>query len=316
VFEHWRIGAVERAVLETLDELGALPDRPYAKCARVVGRMAHERGVSPRYGYDALCTLSQSWLQQIALVDFHGNLGSPDDRPANPRYTEARLSRAGVIALAAERGRGPKVPVALINGDLHVDGSAPPYSPARVIGALLAVIDDPRLADAEIAGLVGPPECPTGCEVSCDYRALGGGEQTELVLTAQLTIEPREGRTAIVVTHLPLGVGVNTVGEALAARVESRVRFDPLGDEGAFRELGLPLRDVRDESNGTFARIVCVLQKGADVTDVEAQIAVTWGVRTRSQVQLAAPLAQLVRELVDDDADVQRDTLAELAALR
>jgi len=162
--EHWRLGAVERAVLETLDELGARHDRPHVKCARVVQALAAGRGVSPRYGYDALCKLSQPWLQHVTLVDFHGNHGSPDDRPANPRYTEARLSHAGVIALAAERGVGPRVPVALINGDLHVDGSAPPYSPSRVLAALVAVIDDPGLADADIVELVGLPNSRPGAK--------------------------------------------------------------------------------------------------------------------------------------------------------
>src|SRR5262245_10979478 len=267
--DHWRVGVVERAVLETLDDVGARPDGPHRKCASVVRRLAEERGVHPRYGYDALCTLSQPWLQHVVLVDFHGNCGSPDDRPANPRYTEARLSRAGAIALAAERAEGPKVPVALINGDLHVDGSAPPYSPTRVLAALLAIIDNPRIDDAGVVDLVGPPEAPTGCAVACDYRALGAGDHTVLTMTAQLTIEPHDMGTAIVVTHLPLGIGVDAVADALAARVNVRERFDSHPDEEAFAELGLPLRDIRNESRGTFARIVCELRRGADVADVE-----------------------------------------------
>lgn len=120
------------------------------------------------------------------LVDFHGNYGSADegDRPANPRYTEARMASAGALALAAERGDGPRVPVRLINGDLHVDGSAPPYSPRRVIDTLLALVDDPRLSDDEIVDRVGPPESPTGCGVGCDDRALAAGESVGMILTA------------------------------------------------------------------------------------------------------------------------------------
>jgi DNA gyrase/topoisomerase IV subunit A len=311
--DRWRVGAVERAVLEALDELGARPDRPHVKCARVVRRLAVEHGVSPRYGYAALCTLSQPWLQHVALVDFHGNNGSPDDRPANPRYTEARLSRAGAIVLAAERGDGPKVPVALINGDLHVDGFAPPYSPTRVIAALLTIIDNRGLDDSVIVELVGPPASPTGCSVDCDYRVLGAGDQTVLTLMAHLTTERRDTGTAIVVTHLPLGIGDDAVMYALVDRVNLRERFNTHRGEKAFAELALPLRDIRNESSATLTRIVCEPRRGADVADVEAQIGSTWGVRTRSQVQLAAPLAEIMRELVDDDVDAQRDTLARLA---
>jgi DNA gyrase/topoisomerase IV subunit A len=313
--DHWRLGVVERAVLETLDNLGAQPDRPHVKSIRVVRRLTDERGVSPRYGYDSLCKLSQAWLQQVALVDFHGNCGSPDDRPANPRYTEARLSRSGAIALAAERDQGPKVPVALINGDLHVDGLAPPYSPARVTAALLAIIDNPRLTDAAIVELVGPPESPTGCGVACDYHLLAAGDPTAMIMTAELTIEAVHTGAAIVLTHLPLGIGGERVMSALVARVNSLARLDPDRVPQEFVELALPLKDVRDESYGTVTRIVCELRSEANITEVEPQIASTWGVRTRSQVQLAAPLAQLMRELVDEDPEAQREALAALANL-
>src|SRR5437868_2563170 len=89
--ESWRLGVVERSVLEALAAADALPGRAHRKCANIVNRMNAELGVSPRYAYDALCTLGRDWLLQLPLVDFHGNNGTPDgDPPANPRYTEAR----------------------------------------------------------------------------------------------------------------------------------------------------------------------------------------------------------------------------------
>ena len=57
--------------------------------------------------------------------------------------TEARLSPAGVVAVDAERGVGPRVPVVLINGDLYVDGAAPPLSPKRVVTAFRALLENP-----------------------------------------------------------------------------------------------------------------------------------------------------------------------------
>jgi DNA gyrase/topoisomerase IV subunit A len=315
VADHWRLGLVERSVLETMDHLGARPDRPHVKCARIVQRLADELGVSPRYGYDSLCTMSQAWLLHLPLVDFHGNNGSADeyDRPANPRYTEARLSPAGAIALAADLGEGPRVPLALINGDLHVDGLSPPFSPTRVVATLLALSDDPHLTDEDIVERIGPPSSPTGCGVACDYVALAAGESTEMILTAQMNYEPVAGAQLIVLTHLPLGVGGDTVVQALAARVESLSRRDPDWDADEFAELALPLRDVQNGSYGDVTRIVCELREDAIPADWDAQIASTWGVSTRGQVQLRAPLAQLMRELVDEDLAAQRAALVMLS---
>jgi DNA gyrase subunit A len=310
--EHWRLGVVERHVLEALDRIGAGPDRPHRRCADIVQVLADEFGVNPRYGYDSLCTLAQPWLLHVPLVDFHGNCGSADagDHPAHPRYTEARLASAGALALAAERGDGPPVPVTLINGNLHVDGTAPPYSPRRVIDTLLSLVDDPRVSDQEIIDRVGPPESPTGCGVGCDDRALAAGGGVGMILTAQLSQARGERGQPIVLTNLPLGIGSDTVVQALASRATAGRR-----NRGSqeFGQLGLQLREVRDESSGNGTRIVCEVPDDADVARVEFQIASTWGVTTRHQAQLAAPLAQLVRELLDNDPAAQRATLDALS---
>jgi DNA gyrase/topoisomerase IV subunit A len=320
--DHWRHGVVERAVLEAFEQLDAGPDRPHRNSAKVVHRMAEQFGISPRFGYDALCRLSQPWLLHFPLVDFHGNLGSPDDLPSSPRMTEARLSHPGMCVLAAERGTGPLVPVALINGDLHVDGMSPPYSPRRVIATLLAVADDPKLSDEEIIERVGPPASPTGCGVACDYVALGAGESTPMVLTAHLTYELFEGGQLLILTHLPLGIGADMAVQALAARVEAMGSGDPDWEPDEFDEDSgswstsisdpLPLADVRNESDDDGVRIVCEPLKHTIPSHCEAQVASTWGVRTRRQVRLSAPLPELIRELVDRDSGAQRAALAGL----
>ena len=313
--ERRSLGIVERAVLETLDRLGARADRTHVKNARIVQALADDHEVSPKYGYDALCTLAQPWLLHLPLVDFHGNYGSADegDRPANPRYTESRLSTAGTLTLAAERGAGPQVPVALINGDLHVDGLAPPFSPTRVITALLALADDPRIDDEEIVERVGPPASPTGSGVTCDLAALAAGAPTVMIQTAHLAVEQGDRGALIVLTHLPLGIGDDTIMRALADRANARWH-DLDDDSDDIDELILPLRDVRNESHGDVTRIVCELRPGAMLADCEQRIAGTWGVKVRREVQLSAPLARLVHDLIDEDAVAQRSALAALMA--
>lgn len=300
-------------MLEALDRLGARSDRPHMKCARLVQALADDHGVSPKYGYDALCTLALPWLLHLPLVDFHGNWGSLDtgDRPANPRYTEARLSTAGTLALAAERGAGPQVPVGLINGDLHVDGVAPPFSPTRVVATLLALAEDPALNDEEIIELVGPPESPTGCGVACDLADLAAGASTTMIQTAHLAVERRDRGAVIVLSHLPLGVGAETITQALADRAATR-RHDVIDGSDALDQLLLPLRDVRNESFDDVTRIVCEPGPEAVLADCEQRIASTWGVRVHRAVKLRAPLAELTRDLVDEDAAAQRSALATL----
>jgi DNA gyrase/topoisomerase IV subunit A len=203
----------------------------------------------------------------------------------------------------------------LINGDLHVEGVAPPFSPTRVVATLLALADDPALSDAEIVARLGPPESPTGCGIACDLDALASGAPTAMVQTAHLTVEAGDRGAVIVLSHLPLRVGNDTVARAIADRVNARWRRDNVNDGEALDELALPLRDVRDESYGAVTRIVCEPRPEAMIEDCEQRIAATWGVRVvMPRVQLPAPLAQLVRGLVDEDAAAQRSALAALTA--
>ena len=322
--EHWRLGVVERSVLEAMDQLGLRPDRLHRKCANIVHRAAEEFGVSTRYGYEALCAMSQPWLLHLLLVDFHGNNGGVDFAAAPPEMTEARLSSVGVLALDGERGSGPRVPVMLINGDLHVDGWAPPLSPSRVMAALRALQDAPDLSDDDLIERVGPPESPTGCNVVCDHLALGRGEPTEMICAAQMSHEHLEDRRLIVLSCLPPGVGDDTLIETIAGRVEAMNPGDPFWEPWHVGDwqvrhgspdaaTAIPLADIRNESTGAGwgnqTRIVCELLPEADLAECQQAIATIWGVRTERQVQLAAPLPQLMRELVDDDQEAQRAAL-------
>ena len=92
--EYWRHGVVERAVLEAMDQLGARRDGPHRKCGDIIGQAETDFGISRRFGYDALCSMSRPWLLHLPLIDFHGNLGSADEyhRPGDATATKARLS--------------------------------------------------------------------------------------------------------------------------------------------------------------------------------------------------------------------------------
>jgi hypothetical protein len=323
-----RLGVVQTAVLEALDELGAQPDHPYKKCAAVVRHLSDRHGISPRYAYDSMCRQASPWLLNVPLVDFHGNLGSldPNDRPSAPRYTEARLAGAGKLTLDARRGAVPPLPVGLINGDMYVDGTAPPFAPDRVASALATLLEDSQLPDAEIIMRVGPPAFPSGCEVAGDLNALAAGEPVELVLSARLTVEAHD-EPHIVVSHLPYQVSPEELAQAIANRAEPR--FERLGHRPAAqvaRDMGLalPLRDVRIESTGvdtggverTFSgastRVVCLLRRDANVDDCIRRLRDTWGVTTRPVVGLRAPLPKLLRDFIDNDGRAQ---LAALQAL-
>jgi hypothetical protein len=95
-----------------------------------------------------------------------------NDPPASPYYTEVRLSPAGQIALAAERGQIAPVPIGLINGNTHRQGTRPPFRPAAVIGTLRQVLAWPRLPARQITAIMGPPDFITGCTVTGDLAAL------------------------------------------------------------------------------------------------------------------------------------------------
>src|SRR4051794_31986036 len=179
------LGFVDVAILEALDALGAHHDRPHCKSAKVVAAVGDAIGLGPRYAYDMLVELVRDDIVNAVLVDGHGNFGTVDDPPANERYTEARLSRAGELALAAEQG-GPPVPVGLVNGDFHVGGTRPPFEPHRLIEALVRICDDPATSDDQIVSMVGPPSFPTGCAVAGDVAALAAGRPVDLELQARI----------------------------------------------------------------------------------------------------------------------------------
>jgi DNA gyrase/topoisomerase IV, subunit A len=103
--ERTGLGTVEIAILE------ALETSRYLSCSKALARVEERIGLAPGYAYEVLVDLARPWTMPVNLVHGQGNFGSRgNDPPANFRYTEARITRAGRVALAAERGEMAPVP--------------------------------------------------------------------------------------------------------------------------------------------------------------------------------------------------------------
>lgn len=274
------LGQLELLMLESLDELGAGPDDAFVRSARVTGHASRAHGIGPAYGYTVLLDLARDWLVNLPLVDFHGNPGSVDFGPADSRYTEVRLNRLGRAVLDARLGEGPAVPVGLINGTVHVDGRDPPLDPRRVARGLRAAAAD--ASDDELIDMIGLPSFPTGCEVVGDPRQFAAGEPTRMELRARFH---KSAENRFVISHLPLRVGASEVSLTLMELAD-----DPRSN----RRLGI--HDVNDGSTlETGIQIDVALRAGYRADDTIDQLRNIWGLHTVVDVQLPAPLPDLLR---------------------
>jgi len=303
--ERTGLGLVERLVLEAMADLDALPNRPYIKCARIAETVRSVHGVHADQAYATLCALAADWSLSVPLVDGHGNFGSADWSPGASRYTEARLTPAGLLAVQSARGALPTLPFGLVLGDMYAGGGAPPFDLTRVLDALTLAIERPDADDRDLAAMVGPPAFPTGCSVDVDVDELHAGASTRLRMSARVTVEG--GR--LVLTHLPLGVGGNDILVSVAGRSRPVEHHPDLAD--ATR---LPVVDLNDESDRGATRIVCTLREGADVEATVAQLLDLWPVSAGRQCRLDSPVATLIRQAVDGDSIRQLDAVARLRA--
>ncbi|NET38323.1 MAG: DNA topoisomerase IV, partial [Cyanothece sp. SIO1E1] len=259
---------VHRRILYAMHELGLTPDRPYRKCARVVGDVLgkyHPHG--DQAVYDALVRMVQDFSSRYPLLAGHGNFGSVDnDPPAAMRYTETRLAPIGNDALLAEIGEATvdftdnfdssqqepvvlptQLPFLVLNGSTGIAvGMAtniPPHNLAEVVDGLIALIDRPDLSDARLFELIPGPDFPTGGEIINtkgvhDAYRTGRGSIPIRGITQLEEIQSGRGRhrrPAIVVTELPFQVNKASWIEKIADLVnQGRI-------EG--------ISDIRDESD-------------------------------------------------------------------
>ena len=274
---------VQRRILFAMQELGLTPDRPYRKCARVVGDVLgkyHPHG--DQAVYDALVRLVQTFASRHPLLDGHGNFGSvDDDPPAAMRYTETRLAPIAHQALLEEIGddtvdfasnfdgsqQEPTVlpaqlPFLLLNGcsgiAVGMATSIPPHNLGEVVDGLIALIRQPGLSDERLLELIPGPDFPTGGEVllssglqdtylhgrgSIPMRGVAHTEEVQLG-------KGRHKRNAVVVTELPYQLSKAGWIEKLAESVND-------GKIGG-------IADIRDESDRDGMRVVVELRRDAE----------------------------------------------------
>ena len=290
---------VQRRILYAMKELGLSPDKPHRKSARIVGDTMgkyHPHGDSSIY--DALVHMTEGYSLNAPLVDGHGNFGSIDgDGAAAMRYTEARLSKPGMMLLDnLDKGlvdflpnfddseKEPAVlpatlPNLLINGTTGIAvGMAtniPPHNPTEVIDAVIAYMDRPGISIDKLMDYIPAPDFPTGGIIinASDMRDIYEKGEGKIRLRARTEIEKGDaGRTNIVITEIPYTISGNKLKlvESLAALAKDKV-FDEI-------------YDVRDESSKEGIRIVVEVKKGRDIDNLlnglykKSQMEDTYGV--------------------------------------
>jgi hypothetical protein len=321
------VGVVELVILEVLDSLGAGPDRPSIANTTALAKVEARIGLAPGYAYQVLVDLARWWTVPVRLVHGEGNYGEKrDDGPASdPRHTESRLSPAGDVVLAAERGQLAPVPVGLINGNAYRGGIRPPFRPERVIEAVREVIRRPRVTGTELVEIVGMPDFLTGCTVIGDAAALAAGLPTVLRLQAEVSViddpaaltgdrpagpRPRGragatvGQGGVLVEHMPPNASRWAVMKEIS--VNGRIMY-PGGD------VSLPLQDVADISRSGDDRFICIPEPGVAPELLRDLLLDFEGITTTMPVELPGSLPDLITGWVRAYQD--EDLLASLARL-
>ncbi len=271
---------VHRRILYAMHELGLTPDRPYRKCARVVGDVLgkyHPHG--DQAVYDALVRMVQTFSSRYPLLDGHGNFGSVDnDPPAAMRYTETRLSPVSHGAMLGDISEAlvdfidnfdnsqqepvvlpTQLPNLLLNGcsgiAVGMATNIPPHNLGEVVDGLIAMIDRPQITDEELFRLIPGPDFPTGGEIISTegileaYRTGRGSIPVRGICQFE-EVRPGKGRqrrNAIVVTELPYQVNKAGWIEKIAHLVNAGKL------EG--------IADIRDESDRDGMRVVIELKR-------------------------------------------------------
>ncbi|CAA9513565.1 MAG: DNA gyrase subunit A, partial [uncultured Rubrobacteraceae bacterium] len=270
---------VHRRVLFGMNDLGLQPNRPYAKCAKIVGEVMgnyHPHGDSAIY--DTLVRMAQDFSMRYMLVDGQGNFGSVDDDPAAAmRYTEARLApiaremlrdlEADTVNFAPNYDGSRREPLVLPARfpNLLVNGSSgiavgmatniPPHNLREVIAATIAYIDDPDATTEALMQHLRGPDFPTGGII----LGLGGirdayetGRGRVRVRAVAHSEQLKHGKEAIIVTQLPYMVKKG--GEnGLMIKIRDLVIDKKIPE----------ISDLRDESDRKGMRLVIELKRDA-----------------------------------------------------
>lgn len=272
---------VQRRTLYDMHELGIRFDKPYRKCARIVGDTMgkyHPHGDSSIY--DALVVMAQEFKKGMPLVDGHGNFGSIEgDGAAAMRYTEARLKKITQEAYLADLDKdvvdfGPnfdetereplvlpvKVPNILINGAegiaVGMATSIPPHNFGEVIEGVKAYMKNPDINTEQMMEHIKGPDFPTGGIVvnKDDLISIYSTGTGKIKIRGRVEIEKgKGGKDKIVITEIPytmIGLGIGKFLNDVYHLAESKKTTD--------------IVDISNQSSKEGIRIVIELKKGAD----------------------------------------------------
>ena len=272
---------VHRRILFAMNELGMTPDKPFKKCARIVGEVLgkyHPHGDSAVY--ESLVRMAQDFATRYLTIDGHGNFGSVDgDSAAAMRYTEARMHKITTSMLAdidcetvdftpnfdgslQEPSVLPvRLPMLLLNG---VSGIAvgmatniPPHNLCEIVDGTIAMIDNPEITIEGLMQYIKGPDFPTAATIigTSEIKKAYETGRGSIKMSAVSSIEElpggngRQGRTAIVVTEIPYQVNKAALIEKIADLVK----------EGKIQGIS----DIRDESDREGMRVVIELKRDA-----------------------------------------------------
>ena len=276
---------VQRRTLYDMYELGIRYDKPYRKCARIVGdTMGKYHPHGDRSIYDALVVMAQEFKKGMALVDGHGNFGSIEgDGAAAMRYTEARLAKITQEAYLADLDKNivdfmpnfdetekepevlpVRVPNLLING---ADGiavgmatSIPPHNLAEVIDAVEAYMKHEDISTKQLMKYIKGPDFPTGGIVvnKDDLLEIYESGAGKIKVRGKVEVEEMKGgKKRLVITEIPytmIGAGIGKFLNDVCALVETKKTND--------------IVDISNMSSKEGIRIVIELKKGADVENL------------------------------------------------
>ncbi|MBO4694624.1 MAG: DNA topoisomerase 4 subunit A [Clostridia bacterium] len=274
---------VQRRILYAMQEGGYTPDKPYKKCAAIVGDVLgkyHPHGDTSVY--DALVRMAQPFSLRMTLIDGHGNFGSIDgDTAAAYRYTEARLNHLATEILRDidketvdwqpnfDDSREEPVtlpcrfPNLLVNGTtgiaVGISTDIPTHNLSEAINATIALIDNPKMTTAELLQYIPGPDFPTGgtiYPVDSFESIYETGRGKIMIRSRYHTENDANGKKNIVITEIPYGVNKAKLLVKIAELREQNK--DILGD----------IVDVVDESDKQGIRGVIKLRKDAKVEKI------------------------------------------------
>ncbi len=320
---------VQRRTLYDMYELGIRYDRPYRKCARIVGDTMgkyHPHGDASIY--DALVVMAQDFKKGLPLIDGHGNFGSIEgDGAAAMRYTEARLQKVTQMAYLSDLDKNVvdfvpnfdeteqepavlpvRIPNLLVNGAegiaVGMATNIPPHNLGEVVDAAIAYLKNPNISLERLMKLIQGPDFPTGGVVTNQedlleiYRTGTG----KIKIRGQIEVEKAKGgRQKLVIKDIPYTMMGANIGKFLND-VYSLVETKKTND----------IVDIVNESSKEGIRIVLELRRGADVEHLtnmlykKTKLQDTFGVNMLA-VANGRPETMGLKEILEHYADFQYD---------